>query len=218
MQAKAYKGMGMEGSVARWYEKNTRRDLPEFKALARRMAENLPPSSAVLEVAPGPGFFAIELAKLGRYQITGLDISRTFVGLAQKNAEAEGVSVDFQQGNVSAMPFPAAAFDLILCRAAFKNFSAPVAALREMRRVLKPGGRVVIIDLRKDAPMEAINAYVDKLGVGTLNALFMKWSFRLMLLPRAYMRAQFQQFIADSGFTESVIAEDLIGFEITLTR
>lgn len=116
------------------------------------------------------------------------------------------------------MPFPAETFDLILCRAAFKNFSAPVAALREMRRVLKPGGRAVIIDLRKDATMDAINAYVDKLGVGILNALFMKWSFRLMLLPRAYTRAQFQQFIADSGFTQSVIAEDSIGFEITLTR
>ena len=38
MQAKAYKGMGMEGGVARWYDKTTRRDLPEFKALARKLA------------------------------------------------------------------------------------------------------------------------------------------------------------------------------------
>ncbi len=191
MQAKAYKGMGMEGSIAKWYDKNTRKDLPEFKALARRVADGLPGGfPRVLEVAPGPGFFSIELAKLGKYQITGLDISQTFVGIARKNAEVEGVSVDFRQGNVSAMPFSANAFDFILCRAAFKNFSAPVAVpLQEMRRVLKPGGRAVIIDLGKDTPKKDIDAYIQKLGVSVWDAFVMRWTFRLMLLPRAYTRA-----------------------------
>ena len=218
MQAKAYKGMGMEGSIAKWYDKNTRKDLPEFKALARGIAGGLPAASAVLEVAPGPGFFSIELAKLGKYQITGLDISNTFVDIARKNAESEGVSVDFQQGNVSAMPFSANAFDFILCRAAFKNFSAPVAALQEMRRVLKPGGRAVIIDLRKDASKQAIDAYIQKLGVSAWDAFIMKWTFRLMLLRRAYTRPQFEQFVAQSRFAKSSITEDLIGFEATLTK
>ena len=83
MQAKAYKGMGMEGGVARWYDKTTRRDLPEFKALARRVAADLAQGAKVLEVAPGPGFFAIELAKIGKYEITGLDISKSFVEIAK---------------------------------------------------------------------------------------------------------------------------------------
>jgi ubiquinone/menaquinone biosynthesis C-methylase UbiE len=165
-----------------------------------------------------PGFFSIELAKLGKYQITGLDIGQTFVGIARKNAEAEGVSVDFQQGNVSAMPFSANAFDFILCRAAFKNFSAPVAALQEMRRVLKPGGRAVIIDLGKDTPKKDIDAYIQKLGVSVWDAFVMRWTFRLMLLPRAYTRQQFEQFIAQSGFPKSSIAQMPLGFEITLTK
>jgi len=218
MQAKAYKGLGMEGSVARWYAKTTRKDLGEFKALARRMAEGLPPVAHVLEVAPGPGYFSIELAKLGKHHITGLDISKTFVEIAHRNAQAEGVQVDFQQGNASRMPFAEKTFDLIVCRAAFKNFTEPVEALREMRRVLKPGGKAVIIDLGKDTPQAAINSYIDGLDVNLFNKVFMKWTFRAMLLKRAYTKEDFERFIRESGFEASHIDSQPLGYEITVCR
>ena len=182
------------------------------------MAEGLPENAHVLEVAPGPGYFAIELAKLGKHHVTGLDISRTFVEIARKNAIQESVQVDFQQGNASRMPFGEASFDLVLCRAAFKNFSEPVEALKEMRRILRPGGKAVIIDLRKDAQKGAIDSYIDNLGVNAFNALFMKWTFRSMLLKRAYTREQFQCFIASSGFPNCQIDEAPVGFEITLSN
>jgi ubiquinone/menaquinone biosynthesis C-methylase UbiE len=91
-------------------------------------------------VAPGPGYLAIEIAKRGDSRVTGLDISETFVRIAQTNARAENVDVDFQHGNASAIPFSDASFDFIVCRAAFKNFTDPVGALDEMFRVLAPGG------------------------------------------------------------------------------
>src|SRR5271170_3479507 len=118
---KAYKGMGMEGRMAKWYATNTGKALDEFKALARRMASELPAGSSVLEVAPGPGYFAIELAKLGDYRVTGLDISKTFVEIANRNAKQANVDVDFRQGNASDMPLEENSFNFILCRAAFKN-------------------------------------------------------------------------------------------------
>jgi coenzyme PQQ precursor peptide PqqA len=105
-----------------------------------------------------------------------------------------------------------------VCRAAFKNFTAPVTALMEMRRVLAPGGKAVIIDLRKDAPKEAIDAYIDSMGVSKLNAMFMKWTFRSMLLKRAYTKAQFERFISESGFSAPKIDETPVGFEITLAK
>jgi len=218
MQAKAYKGIGMEGGVARWYDKTTRRDLPEFKALARKVADTLVSGAKVLEIAPGPGFFAIELAKIGKYQITGLDISKTFVDIAKRNASREHVEVDFRQGNASAMPLPEGSFDFVLCRAAFKNFSDPVGALREMRRVLKPEGRALVIDLRKDVAKKSLDSYIRGLKAGALNAFMMKWTFRLMLIPRAYTKQQFQNFIVESGFVKSEIQETPIGFEITLVK
>ena len=63
---KAYKGMGMEGPVARWYEKNTRKDLAEFRKVASRLESLVPDGGDVLEVAPGPGFLAIEMARSGK--------------------------------------------------------------------------------------------------------------------------------------------------------
>src|ERR1700683_385171 len=100
---KAYKGMGMEGSTARWYDRTTRKDMPEFKALALRIAAAVRPGGAVLEVAPGPGFLSIELAKRG-LQVRAVDISKTFVEIAQRNAAAEGVNARLRLGNAAALP------------------------------------------------------------------------------------------------------------------
>jgi ubiquinone/menaquinone biosynthesis C-methylase UbiE len=218
MQAKGYKGLGMEGPIARWYAKTTHRDLEEFKALATRMSKGLVEGASVLEVAPGPGYFAIELAKLGNFRITGLDISETFVEIARKNARDGGVQADFRVGNASRMPFVAESFDLIVCRAAFKNFSEPAEAMREMRRVLRPGGRAVIIDLWRDTPKQEIDAYVDKMNVGRLNAAFMKFTFRVMLCKRACTRETMGRYIGESGFEKFEIAEAPIGFEVTLSK
>lgn len=215
---KAYKGMGMEGSLARWYASTTQKSMDDFRVLARKVSEELAPGSRVLEIAPGPGYFSIELAKRGSYQITGLDISRTFVEIATKNARDAKVNVEFRQGNASAMPFADGTFDYTLCRAAFKNFSEPVKAIEEMYRVLKPGGRAVILDLKKDASVEEVNRYIDGAGVGWLNAFIMRVTFRGLLLKRAYTRAQFDQMIAQTKFKDMKIATNDIGFEITLTK
>src|SRR5579862_4754889 len=218
MEAKGYKGMGMEGGIARWYAKTTRKDYAEFEKLAARLAEHLPAGASVLEVAPGPGYLSIELAKFGRYSVTGLDISETFVEIARKNAAEAGVQVDFRHGNASAMPFADDSFDLIVCRAAFKNFSEPVKALAEMRRVLKPCGRAIVIDLRRDTPTKEIDAYVDNMHAGKLNSAFIKLTFRTMLLKRAYTREEFEKFIGESGFTSYLIRDENVGFEITLVK
>ena len=78
---KAYRGMGMEGSTARWYDRTTRKGMPEIKALALQIAAAIPPHAQVLEVAPGPGFLSIELAKRG-LPVRAVDISKTFVEIA----------------------------------------------------------------------------------------------------------------------------------------
>src|ERR1700761_5052897 len=96
--AKAYRGLGMEGSTARWYDRTTRRDMPEYQALAMRIAAAAPPSARVLEIAPGPGFLSSEMARRG-LQVRAVDISRTFVEIARANAAAEGVDARFDLGN-----------------------------------------------------------------------------------------------------------------------
>src|SRR5262249_31143807 len=131
---KGYKGLPMEGFIARWYARNTAgRD---HRKSAELVAGQVATGGSILEVAPGPGYLAIELAKLGSYRVVGLDISHSFVEIASANAQDAEVAVAFHQGDAARMPFPADSFDFIVCQAAFKNFSEPVQALGEMHRVL----------------------------------------------------------------------------------
>src|SRR5215471_5223804 len=150
---KGYKGLAMEGIVARWYARIRRsgRQIEDWRKQAAQLTGGLPDGADVLEVAPGPGYFAIEMARLNRFHVTGLDISHTFVEIARENARQAGVSVNFQQGNASDMPFAEGSFDFIVCQAAFKNFSQPVQAINEMYRVLRVGGIAIIQDMWKDA-------------------------------------------------------------------
>jgi len=217
-QHKAYKGVGMEGRLATWYARNTAKDMAEFRALADRLAKEVRSGSHVLEVAPGPGYLSVELAKRGRYEIAGLDISRTFVTIATENARKASVEIDFRQGDASAMPFADEAFDLIVCRAAFKNFANPVEAMNEMHRVLKPGAHALIIDLRKDVSMGEINTYVKNADLGWMNSWIYKLTFRCMLIPRAYSNEQFREMASRSRFGGAEVAESGIGFEITLRK
>lgn len=215
---KPYKGLGMNGPIAKWYASLTKKAAEDFRALARRTAQELSPKSSVLEVAPGPGYFAIELAKLGDFQITGLDISQTFVEIARDNAAKAGVKVDFRRGNASAMPFAENSFDFLLCRAAFKNFTEPVRALQEMYRVLKPGGRAIIIDLRRDASKQDIEQAAKDMKLGAVNGTIVKLTFRFMLLRRAYTRNEFEEMIAETKFASVEIHQNATGFEIMLGK
>lgn len=213
----------MEGMVAKWYTANTGKSLDEFTELASRVAGQLAPGSKILEVAPGPGYFCIELAKVlqtrpGSYAITGLDISYTFVEIASKKAAEAGLKVEFQQGNASSMPFADNTVDFLLCRAAFKNFAQPVRALQEMCRVLKPGGRGIIIDLKHDASMEDVDHLVEGMGLNTVNKVLTKLTFRTMLLKSAYTRAQFEYMLAQAGVSGVSIREEGVGFEISMTK
>lgn len=206
--------MGMEGSIARWYEKSTSKDMAQYSELAERLQAGLSSGAKILEVAPGPGFLAIEMAKSGKFQVTALEISKTFVELGQKNAAKAGVTVDIREGNASAMPFVADSFDFLVCRAAFKNFSEPQKAIAEMQRVLRPGGTGVVIDLRRDTPLSAIQKYVDGMGVSKINQWMTMLTFRFMLLKRAYTRQELERMFALVPFHKAEVREVSLGVEV----
>jgi ubiquinone/menaquinone biosynthesis C-methylase UbiE len=214
---KAYKGMGMEGSVARWYDRTTRKDMPEIKALAVRIAAVAPAAGMVLEVAPGPGFLSIELARRG-LRVRAVDISKTFVEIAQRNAAVEGVEARFELGNAAALPIEDASVDFVVCRAAFKNFTEPVKALSEMRRVLRLGRTALLIDMRRDVPVAELKRYVNRLGVSRLNRWFMMLVFRSMLIKRAYPLEEIRRMATEAGWVDPRIEISPVGFEAWMTK
>ena len=218
-QTKDTIGMPMEGPIARWYAQNTRHGREaEFDKAAQAVTQNLPDGSAILEVSPGPGYLAVRLARLGRYPVSGLEISRTFVEIERQNAAEAGVQVDFRLGSVLRMPFGDEAFERVVCQAAFKNFGDPVMALDEMYRVLKPGGKAVIFDLRADATDAENNRAVDDMHLNVINSWFTKLTFKYVLKKRAYTRAAFEGLAARSRFKTCVIHNDGIGMAVWLNK
>jgi len=209
--AKAYKGMGMEGGIARWYDKTTRKDMPAVRELAAKIAAIAPAGGTVLEVAPGPGFLSIELTKRG-LDVQAVDISKTFVEIARKNAADEGANVVFMQGNAADLPVIKESVDFVVCRAAFKNFTEPVKAMSEMLRVLKPGGTAMLIDMRRDVSIEELQKYVDGLGVNWFNRKFMMATFRGMLIKRAYPLEEIQRMATEAGWRDVRIETTPVGF------
>jgi ubiquinone/menaquinone biosynthesis C-methylase UbiE len=218
-QQKGYKGLPMEGIVARWYTRIRRSgsQIEEWRKQAAHLSGGLPDGADVLEVAPGPGYFAIEMARLDRLHVTGLDISHTFVGIARENARQAGVSVDFQQGDVSSMPFADGSFDLIVCQAAFKNFSRPGKAIDEMYRVLRDGGTAVIQDMWKDASDATIRQEVNPMRLSPVNAFLTRRALG-MLRRRAYTKEQFERLATASAFGGCEIETGGIGIEVRLKK
>ena len=215
---KAYKGLPMEGVIAAWYSKTTLKDLKRHRLMAKQLVEKIPTNGKVLEIAPGPGYFCIELAKLGSYQITGLDISKSFVEIARKNVAKAGLKIDFREGNASAMPFEDKTFDFTFCQAAFKNFSEPVKAIAEMYRVLRPGGLSVIADLRRDAPAEEIDREVNGMGLGRVNQFLVRWTFNQMLLKSAYSVDEMEKMVSQTPFGNCKITSNGVGFQVVLGK
>jgi ubiquinone/menaquinone biosynthesis C-methylase UbiE len=209
----------MEGVVARWYARvrGSTSQLRAYRDQARQLTDGLAPGADVLEVAPGPGYVAIEVARLGRFRVTGLDISRSFVEIATRGAEVAAVNVDFRQGDAAAMPFGADSFDLVYCQAAFKNFRRPVDALDEMHRVLRPGGTAVIQDLSRDATGSEIDREVAGMRLSRPNSAMTRMTLR-MLRRRAYGRADFDRLVAESAFRTCDIRPDGVGLEVRLQK
>jgi len=116
------------------------------KALVTRLATPWP-GEAALDVGTGTGHYAAFLAELG-VQVTGVDPSREMLAVAR----ARGIPVDWRQADATALPFTDASFDLVLSVTMLEFVAEPAAALAEMFRVVRPGGRLVVATLNADGP------------------------------------------------------------------
>src|SRR5438270_4592423 len=117
------------------------------------------PDDTVLDVACGPGLLACAFAKIAKYA-TGIDMTPAMLEQAGKTQQEQGLkNVSWLPGNVYSLPFPPAQFSIVSSRFVFHHLQDPLAALKEMKRVCMPGGRVVVADMAPDpAKAAALNA------------------------------------------------------------
>lgn len=138
---------------ARYMEKNIRYD---YRRWATKILVDLPTrtgGTTVVDVAGGPGFLALEVGRhLDQPRLWVVDGSPTMLELASENGRKYSLDIVARRGEAERLEFPDRFADVVLCKHFIRLSPNPERALHEMTRILKPGGRVYVVDFDRDAP------------------------------------------------------------------
>lgn len=141
------------------------------------------PDDTVLDVACGGGNVICAFARVVRHA-TGIDMTPAMLERAARMAAEKHLSnVNWDQGDVSALPYPDGAFSIVVTRFSFHHFPDPLAVLKEMKRVCAPGGKILVADMHtstKQSQADEFNrlellrdpSHVRALHLAELKALF----------------------------------------------
>lgn len=162
---KADKVRRMFASIAGSYDLNNRlhsfgRDVAWRRAAVR--AARLQPDDAVLDVACGTGDLAIAFARAGAGQVVGVDFTPEMLEVARERtraAQGPEAAIDWRRGDAMALDIPEASFDVVSIAFGIRNVVEPARALAEFRRVLRPAGRLVVLEF--DRPRSPVIAALN---------------------------------------------------------
>ncbi|PZD71020.1 Demethylmenaquinone methyltransferase [Acaryochloris thomasi RCC1774] len=154
-------------------------------------------SANVLDVGCGTGEFEQRLVKEHPDQhVVGVDLSENMLEIAQKKFSSHS-NVQFQHASVLALPFPKQTFDVVVSANAFHYFDQPLAALAEVKRVLKPQGQLIILDWCRDFLLCKVCDAVLKIFDSAHQ--------------QCYTQAEFHQLLASAQFEISQTTKDRFG-------
>ena len=123
-----------------------------FAGIARDVERQTTRGAEVLEVGCGPGHLALLLARDHALRVIGIDLDERMVERARANAvrgSDDPSNPRFELGDVAALPFDDASFDLVVSTMSLHHWEDPETGLAEIGRVLVPGGRALIWDLQQ---------------------------------------------------------------------
>jgi demethylmenaquinone methyltransferase / 2-methoxy-6-polyprenyl-1,4-benzoquinol methylase len=147
--------------------------------------------NTILDVASGTGDMAIAAAKLQPKKITGIDIAAQMLEVGRKKIAEQNLQqiISLQTGDSELMPFGTGEFDAVMCAYGVRNFEHLEVGLTEMCRVLRPGGKVVILEFSHPTkfPVKQFFGFYFKYILPTLGKLVSKHSRAYTYLPESVM-------------------------------
>jgi ubiquinone/menaquinone biosynthesis C-methylase UbiE len=125
---------------------------PAERAAWDRMLDLILPAAgslAALDIGCGTGFLSFELASRG-HRVTGVDFAPSMIVQARKKAAERQATIRFEEADAEQLPFASASFDIAVSRHLLWTLPNPERAIDEWIRVLRPGGRLIIVDSQAD--------------------------------------------------------------------
>ncbi len=193
---------------ARQYEVPFRTFIADRQVLISRLVRDwaLPPGTRVLDVACGPGRFLDDAASLG-LAVVGIDGSPSMLQVARTHLGERAALV---RGDAMVLPFASGSFDLVNCSGLIEYLPEPGPMLRELRRVVRPGGRVLVSSTNRLSPALLLQPVVETIRTAGVT----RWLVRTLRLPFDDMALRARQFrltfhtprrlaelMADAGFS-----------------
>lgn len=188
-------------------------------------AATRPRGREVLDVAAGTGVSSAELVRQGARRVVALDLSHEMLeaGRARGHGRGDYAPIDWVQGDAQALPFEDATFDVVTISFGLRNVPDPRRALREFRRVTRPGGRLVVLEFA--AP---VNRVLRTVYLSYLMRALPEVARLVSSDPRAYVylarsirewptRRVVADWIEEAGFVEPRV-RDLTGGIVAVHR
>lgn len=162
----------------------------------------------LLDVACGTGDFSIAACRAGVQKVTGIDISANMVAIGQKKVEALGLasSIVLQTGDSEKIEFEDGCFDVVTVAFGVRNFEHLKTGLNEMRRVLKKGGKVIILEfsMPEHFPMKQLYQFYFRRILPVLGGWISGNKGAYTYLPESVMKfpqgKAFLEILKESGF------------------
>jgi ubiquinone/menaquinone biosynthesis C-methylase UbiE len=169
-------------------------------------------AGSALELGPGPGYVGLEwLDRTRGTRLTGLDSNAGMVELARRRAIERGLAerTTYVHGSAEATAFEEGAFDAVFSMRSLHEWLDPVATFAETWRVLRPGGRVCVCDLRRDLPSKARNFMGRRMPSAQTRAGLMA------SIDAAYTAPEVQALLVTAGCRSCSVAVLPLGLRIT---
>lgn len=161
-------------------------------------------NAQVIDVGTGPGHLALRVAELHpSSSVTGVDFSPMQVRAARRLGRNRAVAnCTFSRADAMHLPFDTTRFDAVLSVGSIKHWPDAGRGVREMGRVLRPGGRMILSETDREASADDLNRFMERFRAWYLWYPLLMWGTRRIVFGQSYARDQLVAFARAAGFVD----------------